>query len=86
MLLKVCPLCKGDRKPIGETEENIARAMMIYPDGTRFPAMSEGPEDPPPAGKPMAYEFSCLRCNGTGELTWRRGMSLTPECKKPAAA
>lgn len=83
MLIKVCPQCKGDgfwHLPINEIDDryDIAEATMIYPDGKRWPAMSEGPVEHVPKGDPVAYEFVCVKCRGLGELEWRRGKSATP--------
>lgn len=77
MLLKVCPNCKGDgfwRQAVEEThpQQNVYQATAIYADGSRLPAHFRS------GARPITYEFSCLRCNKSGEIQWKRGKSMTP--------
>jgi hypothetical protein len=83
-IIKVCGGCKGDgftrRRPADlHPFTNIAYATLVFADGSKTPFACSDPRQRISQG--YEYEFECSKCQGAGEVMWRRGVSLVPICE-----
>lgn len=79
--IKVCDRCKGDGFTRSSPADlhpftNIANATLVYADGGRMPFACSTPDQR--IRQRYEYEFKCGHCNASGEIMWRRGVSLVP--------
>lgn len=81
-VIKVCPKCAGEGFHRVEWTKvdpfmNVAYADAEFLDGVKmryWDVKYYRPDDP------THLVFACNDCRESGEIMWRRGMSLVPDC------